>query len=61
MIDKFKKYDEFFITLKEESFEKIGPHAFSIIVRQNAPFTKEEFVIELFCRFSTGAQITNLR
>ena len=27
----------------------------------NGEITKEEFVIKLFCRFSTGAQITNLR
>lgn len=48
LIDKFKKFEKHFITLKEEPHEKIGPHAFSIIVRrrggEKAPFTKDEFV-----------------
>ena len=44
LIEKFKKYEEYFITLKEESHEKIGPHAFSIIVKEDVPFTKDEFV-----------------
>ncbi len=44
LIDKFKKFEEYFITLQEREYEKIGPHAFSIIVREGAPFTKEEFV-----------------
>lgn len=44
LIDVFKKYEEFFIVLKEEEHEKIGPHAFSIILKENCPFTKDEFV-----------------
>jgi len=36
-----------FITLKEEPHEKIGPHAFSIILKENCSFTKEEFVAYL--------------
>ncbi|VAW16046.1 Aminotransferase, DegT/DnrJ/EryC1/StrS family [hydrothermal vent metagenome] len=44
LIEKFKKYEEFFITLKEDEGEKIGPHAFSIIVRPSASFSKDEFV-----------------
>ena len=44
LIDKFKKFEEYFITLKEEPYEKIGPHAFSIIVKENTGFTKDEFV-----------------
>ena len=44
LIEKFKKYEEYFITLKEESYEKIGPHAFSIILREGVGFTKDEFV-----------------
>lgn len=44
LIDKFKKFDEYFLTIKEEPHEKIGPHAFSIIVRRGMPFTKDEFV-----------------
>ena len=44
LIEKFKKFDKYFITIQEEKGEKIGPHAFSIIVREKAGFTKDEFV-----------------
>lgn len=44
LIEKFKQFEDDFITTKEEAHEKIGPHAFSIIVRENAGFTKDEFV-----------------
>ncbi len=44
LIEKFKAFEEFFITIKEQAHEKIGPHAFSIIVREGMPFSKEEFV-----------------
>lgn len=44
LIDLFKEFEEYFITLHEEEYEKIGPHAFSIILKENLPFTKEAFV-----------------
>lgn len=44
LLDKFKPFEKYFIVLKEEPYEKIGPHAFSIIVRDNMKFTKDEFV-----------------
>lgn len=44
LIEGFKKFDSNFIVMKEESYEKIGPHAFSIILKENCSFTKEEFV-----------------
>jgi dTDP-4-amino-4,6-dideoxygalactose transaminase len=44
LIEKFRKFDKFFITLTEDAHEKLGPHAFSIIVREGAGFTKDEFV-----------------
>lgn len=44
LIDKFEAFQDVFITLKEEEYEKIGPHAFSIIVREDAGFTKDDFV-----------------
>ena len=47
LIDKFCKFDEYFITLKEEAHEKLGPHAFSIILRPGLKFTKDEFVAYL--------------
>lgn len=47
LIDKFRKYSDFFIFLNEEPYERIGPHAFSIIVKENAGFSKDEFVAYL--------------
>jgi dTDP-4-amino-4,6-dideoxygalactose transaminase len=44
LIDKFRRFDKYFITLKEEAHEKLGPHAFSIILRPGLNFTKDEFV-----------------
>ncbi len=44
LIEKFKKFDKYFIYVKEEPGEKLGPHAFSIIVRPKQNFTKDEFV-----------------
>ena len=44
LMDKFKPFEEYFIVLKEEPHEKIGPHAFSIILKEDVPFTKDEFV-----------------
>jgi dTDP-4-amino-4,6-dideoxygalactose transaminase len=44
LIDKFKKFEEFFISIKEDDNEKIGPHAFSIILRERLSFTKDEMV-----------------
>lgn len=44
LIDKFKKFEEYFWILKEEPYEKIGPHAFSILLKENCKFTKEELV-----------------
>lgn len=44
LIEKFRKFEEFFMTIKEEPGEKIGPHAFSIIVREGAPFSKDDCV-----------------
>ena len=44
LLDLFKEFDEYFITLKEDSHEQIGPHAFSIVLKENCPFSKDEFV-----------------
>jgi dTDP-4-amino-4,6-dideoxygalactose transaminase len=44
LIDRFRRLDRYFITLKEEAHEKLGPHAFSIILREGLPFGKDEFV-----------------
>ncbi|MBF0569942.1 MAG: DegT/DnrJ/EryC1/StrS family aminotransferase [Candidatus Omnitrophica bacterium] len=47
LIEKFRRFDKWFITLKEEAHEKLGPHAFSIILRPGVGFTKDEFVAHL--------------
>lgn len=47
LIEKFRPFSKAFIVLREESHEKIGPHAFSIIVKEGMPFTKDEFVADL--------------
>jgi dTDP-4-amino-4,6-dideoxygalactose transaminase len=44
LIDKFRRFEEFFITIKEDKGEKIGPHAFSMILKENVKFSKDEFV-----------------
>jgi len=40
--DHFKKFEEFFYFTQEEEGEKIGPHAFGILLKENVPFTKED-------------------
>jgi dTDP-4-amino-4,6-dideoxygalactose transaminase len=47
LIDKFEKFQKYFITIQEGPYEKIGPHAFSIIVREGVGFTKDEYVERL--------------
>lgn len=44
MMQKFEKINQFLYTLQEEPYEKIGPHAFPIIVKENAPFTRNQLV-----------------
>ncbi len=44
LIERFKKFEEYFIYIREEEGEKIGPHAFSIILKPGLKFTKEQFV-----------------
>lgn len=44
MINRLKEFDEYFFTIKEEKDEKIGPHAFPVIIKENAPFTRDELV-----------------
>jgi dTDP-4-amino-4,6-dideoxygalactose transaminase len=41
MIDRFKKFDFYLRTIREEKDEQIGPHAFPIIVREEAPFNRD--------------------
>ena len=44
MMKKFKKFDKYFITFKENSGEKIGPHAFPVTLRENIGFDRNQLV-----------------
>ncbi len=44
LIKEFKQFEEYFFSIKEESYEKLGPHAFPITLKENVNFTKDEFV-----------------
>lgn len=44
LIKHFKRFEDYFIYVKEEEEEKIGPHAFSIILREGLPFSKDDLV-----------------
>ncbi|MDE2010057.1 MAG: DegT/DnrJ/EryC1/StrS family aminotransferase [Candidatus Omnitrophica bacterium] len=43
----FKKFEQYFWYLKEDKHEILGPHAFSIILKEGLNFTKNEFVTYL--------------
>lgn len=44
MTERFKKFDRYITTIREENDEKIGPHAFPMIVRERAGFSRDQFV-----------------
>lgn len=44
LIDKFKKFNHYFDVIEEEKHEKIGPHAFPIILKENTGFNRNHFV-----------------
>ncbi len=43
LIKRFKEFNDYFITIRENKGEKIGPHAFPMILRKDAPFSRNEF------------------
>jgi len=47
MIERLHEFDKYLISIKEEKNEKIGPHAFPIILRENATFTRDQLVDHL--------------
>jgi len=47
LIKQFAQFEKYFWYLKEESHEELGPHAFSIILKPQVNFTKDEFVSDL--------------
>ena len=42
MIDRLREFDDYFMTIHENANEKIGPHAFPMIIRERAPFTRDQ-------------------
>jgi dTDP-4-amino-4,6-dideoxygalactose transaminase len=44
MIERLKEFSKYLFTIQEDRNEKIGPHAFPIIVKKNAPFTRDQLV-----------------
>jgi len=44
MIERFNRFSEHIATIHEQEDEKIGPHAFPVIVREGAPFSRDQLV-----------------
>jgi dTDP-4-amino-4,6-dideoxygalactose transaminase len=44
MIERFGMFEEYLYTITEEPYEKIGPHAFPILLKEDAPFTRNQLV-----------------
>ncbi len=44
MIEKFQGFEPFLYTIEEEDGEEIGPHGFPIILKEDAPFTRNQLV-----------------
>ena len=44
MIKRLGEFSKYLFTIQEDKNERIGPHAFPIIVKKNAPFTRDELV-----------------
>jgi len=47
MSDVIGKYSQFMYTIKEKNYEKIGPHALPIILKESAHFSRDAFVVYL--------------
>jgi dTDP-4-amino-4,6-dideoxygalactose transaminase len=46
-MDQFEEFSPYLWTFKEESYERIGPHAFPFVVKKGAPFTRDELMLHL--------------
>ncbi len=44
LMKKFEKFKPYLTTIEEEKDEKIGPHAFPIIIQEGAPFKRNQLV-----------------
>lgn len=44
LIDHFKRFEPLLVTIQKEDDEEIGPHAFPMIIQENANFTRVQLV-----------------
>lgn len=44
LIDEFKKFSPYLVTIEKETHEEIGPHALPIIIQEEAGFTRNQLV-----------------
>ncbi len=44
LIDRFRRFERYFFSIKEEAHERLGPHAFPITLKEDAPFSRDAFV-----------------
>jgi dTDP-4-amino-4,6-dideoxygalactose transaminase len=47
IMEQFERFSPYLWTFKEESCERIGPHAFPFVVKKGAPFTRDELMLHL--------------
>lgn len=47
VLERFDRFAPYLSTIKEESHERIGPHAIPIIINEGAPFTRAELTRHL--------------
>jgi len=44
VMERFKKFDSCLLSIEEEKYEQIGPHAFPVILQEGANFSREAMV-----------------
>ena len=44
LIENFKKFSPYLVTIRKEPYEEIGPHALPIIIQEQAPFNRTRLV-----------------
>jgi dTDP-4-amino-4,6-dideoxygalactose transaminase len=47
VLNNFKQFSPYLVTIEEEPHEQIGPHAIPIIIQENAPFTRAQLTAYL--------------
>ena len=44
LLKSFERFSTYLVSIKEEPYEKIGPHAFPIVLKENVKFSRDELV-----------------